>query len=67
MRWQDKALRGVFLGDEICCSNATCWDAALKPVTEKLRTLLGKEAIIYTNEVRCGFLILDRAVVNPGR
>lgn len=44
------ALRGVFLGDEICCHNVTCWDTALKPVTEKLRALLGKEAILYTNE-----------------
>ena len=38
------------MGDEICCANATCWTAALKPVTEKLRTMLGKDAIIYTNE-----------------
>ena len=54
---QDKALRGVFLGDEICCMNATCWDTALKPVTEKLRKLLGKEALIYTNEVRRSLLL----------
>ena len=43
-------LRQVFLGDEICCANATCWTAALKPVTEKLRAMLGTRAIIYTNE-----------------
>lgn len=45
-----KPLRGVFLGDEICCANATCWTAALKPATEKLRSMLGSSAIIYTNE-----------------
>jgi hypothetical protein len=47
---KDKALRGVFLGDEICCMNATCWETALEPVTKKLRTLLGPDALIYTNE-----------------
>jgi hypothetical protein len=45
-----KSLRGVFLGDEICCGNATCWEAGLKPVTQKLRALLGPDAILYTNE-----------------
>ena len=24
-----KALRGVFLGNEICCENVTCWGTAL--------------------------------------
>ena len=45
-----KQYRGVFLGDEICCSNVTCWDTALAPVAAKFRTLLGPDAIIYTNE-----------------
>jgi hypothetical protein len=39
-----------FLGDEICCGNTTCWEAGLKPVTQKLRALLGPNAILYTNE-----------------
>ena len=43
-----KALRGVFLGDEICCMNTTCWDVALRPATEKLRTLVGPDTLIYT-------------------
>ena len=46
----DKALRGVFFGDEICCHNATCWEVGLAPVATKLRALLGKEAVLYTNE-----------------
>eukprot|EP01065_Artemidia_motanka_P030206 TRINITY_DN36218_c0_g1_i1.p1 TRINITY_DN36218_c0_g1~~TRINITY_DN36218_c0_g1_i1.p1 ORF type:complete len:303 (+),score=119.28 TRINITY_DN36218_c0_g1_i1:54-911(+) len=45
-----KALRGVFLGDEICCSNTSCWDTALAPVAAKLKSMLGNESIIYTNE-----------------
>jgi hypothetical protein len=45
---EGKALRGVFLGDEICCMNTTCWDAALRPATEKLRTLVGTDTLIYT-------------------
>ena len=45
-----KALRGVFLGDEICCQNVSCWDTALAPVAARLRASLGPEAIIYTNE-----------------
>ena len=43
-----KALRGVFLGDEICCMNTSCWDTTLRPVTEKLRLLLGPSALLYT-------------------
>ena len=45
----DKALRGVFVGDELCCRNVTCWQSGLAPVAKKIRSLLGPEAIIYTN------------------
>lgn len=45
-----KALRGVFLGDEICCHNVSCWGAALAPVASRLRASLGPNALIYTNE-----------------
>ena len=45
---EGKALRGVFLGDEVCCMNTTCWDVALRPATEKLRALVGPETLIYT-------------------
>ena len=48
----DKALRGVFVGDELCCRNVTCWQSGLAPVAKKIRALLGPKAIIYTNE--CG-------------
>jgi hypothetical protein len=44
-----KALRGVALGDEMCCRNITCW-AQYAPYTAKLRDLLGPSAILYTNE-----------------
>ena len=45
-----KALRGVFLGDEICCMNVSCWVAALAPVAARLRAALGPSAVLYTNE-----------------
>eukprot|EP01043_Picozoa_sp_COSAG02_P061026 COSAG02_NODE_8109_length_2706_cov_1.925201_1_plen_367_part_00 len=51
-------LVGVFLGDELCCEDTPartgmqCWDTVLKPVADRLRTLLGPKALIYTNE--CG-------------
>ena len=51
-------LVGVFLGDELCCEDTPartgmqCWDTVLKPVADRLRELLGPNALIYTNE--CG-------------
>lgn len=46
----NKTAVGVMLGDEICCSNLACWSGQLDPVTKRLRSLLGPDAIIYTNE-----------------
>ena len=43
------ALRGVALGDEMCCRNISCWEQ-YAPYTAKLRALLGPSAILYTNE-----------------
>jgi hypothetical protein len=52
----DKALRGVFIGDELCCGSgrnlARCWARGYGPLTAKLRALMGPDMIIYTNE--CG-------------
>eukprot|EP01051_Picozoa_sp_SAG22_P019114 SAG22_NODE_3425_length_1719_cov_1.348148_1_plen_401_part_00 len=48
-----KAVRGVALGDEMCCRNVTCWEQYV-PYTQKLRALLGKQAILYTNECWLG-------------
>lgn len=48
-----KAIRGVALGDELCCRNVTCW-RDYEPYTAKLRQLLGKAAIIFTNECWLG-------------
>ena len=48
-----KAIRGVALGDEMCCRNVTCWKQYV-PYTQKLRALLGKQAILYTNECWLG-------------
>lgn len=44
-----QAIRGVALGDELCCRNISCWDQYV-PYTAKLRALLGASAILYTNE-----------------
>ena len=44
-----KAIRGVQLGDELCCRNITCW-RQYEPYTAKLRALLGPSAVLYTNE-----------------
>lgn len=41
---------GVFLGDEICCHNSSCWHGQLYPMSAYLRQLLGAKAILYTNE-----------------
>jgi hypothetical protein len=48
----DKALRGVFIGDEVCCgaTAAKCWAEGYAPLTAKLREMLGPSAIIYANE-----------------
>ena len=48
-----KAIRGVSLGDELCCRNVTCWKQYV-PYTQKLRVMLGKEALLYTNECWLG-------------
>ena len=45
----DKALRGVFLGDELCCHNSTCWDTVLDPLATEFRKQLGPDAILATN------------------
>ena len=49
----DKAIRGVGLGDELCCRNTTCWQDYV-PYTKELRRLLGADALIYTNECWLG-------------
>ena len=51
-RMNNKTAVGVFLGDEICCHNSSCWHAQLYPLSAKLRALLGTKAILYENE--CG-------------
>jgi hypothetical protein len=51
-RMQNKTAVGVFLGDEICCHNSSCWHDQLYPLSAKLRALLGPNAILYENE--CG-------------
>jgi hypothetical protein len=48
---------GIFVGDEICCHNATCVLSLLRPLTDALRTLTGAGALIYANE--CGDTISD--------
>ena len=55
----NNTLVGVFMGDEICCSNKACWDGQLAPVSAKLRALLGPKAILYTNECS-GRYIMER-------
>ena len=49
-----KALRGVFLGDELCCHNSSCWSAVLEPLAAEFKKQLGPDAILATNE--CGDL-----------
>ena len=51
-RLRNNTLRGVFLGDEICCHNAPCWKEVLTPLSSALRRLLGPKALLYENE--CG-------------
>ena len=40
------------MGDEICCRSAACWETGYAPVAQKLRALLGPDALLYMNE--CG-------------
>eukprot|EP01052_Picozoa_sp_SAG31_P005399 SAG31_NODE_237_length_19590_cov_13.149915_5_plen_341_part_00 len=49
-RMKNKTAVGVFVGDEICCHNSSCWHAQLYPISAKLRALLGPKAILYENE-----------------
>lgn len=51
-RMKNKTAIGVFLGDEVCCHNSTCWHGQLYPISAKLRSLLGQDAILYEND--CG-------------
>jgi hypothetical protein len=51
-RLANKTAIGVFLGDEMCCRNTSCWHTTMSPISAKLRSLLGKEAILWSNE--CG-------------
>jgi hypothetical protein len=51
-RMKNKTAVGVFLGDEICCHNTSCWHDQLYPLSSKLRKLLGPKVILYDNE--CG-------------
>jgi hypothetical protein len=51
-RLANKTALGVFLGDEICCHNSSCWHGQIYPLSAKLRALLGPSAILYENE--CG-------------
>ena len=44
------AIRGVLLGDEICCRNVACVNDTLVPVSNKLRALLGPDALLWTNQ-----------------
>jgi hypothetical protein len=53
------SLVGAFLGDEVCCHNATCLNATLQPVAGRLKTALSPSSngadsdfIVWTNE--CG-------------
>lgn len=51
-RLTNQTAAGVFVGDEICCHNASCVDALLRPLTDTLRILAGDQALLYANE--CG-------------
>lgn len=45
----------MFLGDEICCHNSSCWHDQLYPISAKLRKLLGPQAIL------CACLMTSRS------
>ena len=51
-RLANRTAAGVFVGDEICCHNATCVSVLLTPLTSALRERAGNAALIYANE--CG-------------
>ena len=51
-RLANRTAAGVFVGDEICCHNATCVSTLLTPLTSALRDRAGEAALIYANE--CG-------------
>ena len=52
-RLANRTAAGVFVGDEICCHNATCVvSTLLTPLTSALRERAGDAALIYANE--CG-------------
>ena len=47
---------GVYIGDELCSHNIyPCWKLGMDPLTKKLRQLLGRKAILYTNECESSF------------
>lgn len=41
---------GVFLGDELCCHNSSCWAATIDPIAAHLRARLGADALLYEND-----------------
>ena len=43
-------VRGVMLGDELCCGNSTCVTASLYPLASEVRQLIGPSPLIWTNE-----------------
>ena len=49
---QGKALRGVFLGDELCCWVTECWNHQLSKLATKLRALLGAGAVRHARVAR---------------
>jgi hypothetical protein len=49
-RLTNGSVSGVFLGDEICCHNSSCWHGQLYPISSHLRSLLGNSALLQTNE-----------------
>jgi hypothetical protein len=49
-RLATRVVRGVMLGDELCCGNSTCVTSSLYPLSAEVRRLVGPEPIIWTNE-----------------
>ena len=49
-RMKNGTAAGVFVGDEICCHNTSCWHGQLYPISAKLRALLGPRTLLYENE-----------------
>ena len=45
-RLANKTALGVFVGDEICCDDPSCWRGQLGPIAAKLRSLVGPSAIL---------------------